>query len=181
MRKAQAAMEFLMTYGWAILVVLAAIGALAYFGVLTPSRYLPSQCTASTGFGCVEYFGDGATDIVVATLTNNGGYDITQGSITIVSNDWGPGAAAYCGLNTNTPPNGWIWTAAQRDDLDTDGQCVLTIATTDWNNGGEVPLNFSGLALESGDHFVADFALSFQREGESVTRSGDAKLNVRLE
>jgi len=28
------AMEFLMTYGWAILVVLAAIGALAYFGIL---------------------------------------------------------------------------------------------------------------------------------------------------
>lgn len=28
-----AVMEFLMTYGWAILVVLVAIGALAYFGV----------------------------------------------------------------------------------------------------------------------------------------------------
>lgn len=35
-RKGQAAMEFLMTYGWAILVVLIAIGALSYFGVLTP-------------------------------------------------------------------------------------------------------------------------------------------------
>lgn len=33
-KKSQAAMEFLMTYGWAILVVLAAIAALAYFGVL---------------------------------------------------------------------------------------------------------------------------------------------------
>ena len=32
--KSQAAMEFLMTYSWAILVVLVAIGALAYFGVL---------------------------------------------------------------------------------------------------------------------------------------------------
>ena len=35
-KKSQAAMEFLMTYGWAILVVLAAIAALAYFGVLNP-------------------------------------------------------------------------------------------------------------------------------------------------
>lgn len=34
--KGQAAMEFLMTYGWAILVVLACIGALTYFGVLKP-------------------------------------------------------------------------------------------------------------------------------------------------
>ncbi|MBI1979078.1 MAG: hypothetical protein HYS62_03415, partial [Candidatus Aenigmarchaeota archaeon] len=37
-RKSQAAMEFLMTYGWAILVVLAAIAALAYFGVLSPEK-----------------------------------------------------------------------------------------------------------------------------------------------
>ncbi len=29
--------EFLMTYGWAILVVVAAIAALAYFGVLNPN------------------------------------------------------------------------------------------------------------------------------------------------
>lgn len=33
MKKSQVAMEFLMTYGWAILVVLAGIGALFYFGV----------------------------------------------------------------------------------------------------------------------------------------------------
>jgi hypothetical protein len=52
-KKGQSALEFLMTYGWAILVVLAAIGALAYFGVLNPSNFLPDQCTSSTGFGCV--------------------------------------------------------------------------------------------------------------------------------
>ena len=32
--RAQAAMEFLMTCGWAIIVVLVVIGALAYFGFL---------------------------------------------------------------------------------------------------------------------------------------------------
>ena len=31
-RKSQVALEFLMTYGWAILVILVAVGALAYFG-----------------------------------------------------------------------------------------------------------------------------------------------------
>lgn len=44
-KKGQAAMEFLMTYGWAILVVLAAIGALAYFGVLSPQNLLPERTT----------------------------------------------------------------------------------------------------------------------------------------
>ncbi len=57
MKKAQAAMEFLMTYGWAILVVLIAIGALAYFGVLKPDKFLPEKCVISTGSGvfCEEF------------------------------------------------------------------------------------------------------------------------------
>src|SRR3989338_10643858 len=51
MKKGQAAMEFLMTYGWAILVVLVAIGALAYFGVLSPDKILPEKCIISSGSG----------------------------------------------------------------------------------------------------------------------------------
>jgi len=54
-KKAQAAMEFLMTYGWAILVVLAAIGALAYFGVLSPDRFLPEKCTLPSGIACLDF------------------------------------------------------------------------------------------------------------------------------
>ncbi|MGV8141155.1 MAG: hypothetical protein ACP5NW_01795 [Candidatus Woesearchaeota archaeon] len=50
--KGQAALEFMMTYGWAILVVLAAIGALSYFGILNPSRFTPDTCLASSGFSC---------------------------------------------------------------------------------------------------------------------------------
>jgi len=50
--KGQAALEFMMTYGWAILVVLAAIGALSYFGVLNPSRFTPDTCLASAPFSC---------------------------------------------------------------------------------------------------------------------------------
>tara|TARA_Y100000034_G_scaffold133874_1_gene200741 strand:+ start:596 stop:1048 length:453 start_codon:yes stop_codon:yes gene_type:complete len=54
-KKGQAAMEFLMTYGWAILVVLVAIGALAYFGVLNPGNFLPSSCTVQPGIGCDDF------------------------------------------------------------------------------------------------------------------------------
>ena len=55
MKKGQAAMEFLMTYGWAILVVLAAIGALAYFGVLSPSKHIPESCIFSQGIACLDF------------------------------------------------------------------------------------------------------------------------------
>ncbi len=54
-RKAQAALEFLMTYGWAILVVLIAIGALAFFGVLSPERFLPAKCTLQPGLACTDH------------------------------------------------------------------------------------------------------------------------------
>lgn len=36
-------LTFLLTYGWIILVVLVMIGALAYFGVISPDRFLPNQ------------------------------------------------------------------------------------------------------------------------------------------
>ena len=53
-KRGQAAMEFLMTYGWAILVVLAAIAALAYFGVLSPDRFLPDKCQLPSGIACLD-------------------------------------------------------------------------------------------------------------------------------
>ncbi|RME53153.1 hypothetical protein D6783_02780, partial [Candidatus Woesearchaeota archaeon] len=61
--------EFLMTYGWAILVVLAAIGALAYFGILSPGRFLPESCTVSGGFSCLDY--QVTSSGVTLTLVNN--------------------------------------------------------------------------------------------------------------
>lgn len=73
--KAQAALEFLMTYGWAILVVLVAVGALAYFGVLSPDKFLPAKCILSSGLACIDHKAT-ATQLVVRT-TNSLGYDIT--------------------------------------------------------------------------------------------------------
>ena len=85
MKKAQAAMEFLMTYGWAILVVLAAIGALAYFGVLSPDRFLPSKCVITGGFSCTEYKIT-ATGIQMK-VQNNLGVDATNVTINITGRD----------------------------------------------------------------------------------------------
>ena len=67
MKKGQAAMEFLMTYGWAILVVLVAIGALAYFGVLSPDKMLPEKCIISSGSGlfCDKFSITAATSITL--------------------------------------------------------------------------------------------------------------------
>ncbi len=71
-KKGQAAMEFLMTYGWAILVVLIAIGALVYFGVTRPERFMPEKCTLSTGSGlfCEEFTASSGEDEVTLRIRN---------------------------------------------------------------------------------------------------------------
>src|SRR3989344_7880527 len=74
--KGQAAMEFLMTYGWAILVVLIAIGALAYFGVLSPQKFLPKSCTVGPGFSCEDAIV--TTTGVDLVLRNGQGKDFTN-------------------------------------------------------------------------------------------------------
>ena len=53
-KKGQAAMEFLMTYGWAILVVLIAIGALVYFGVISPEKFIQDSCTLTPPLSCSQ-------------------------------------------------------------------------------------------------------------------------------
>ena len=80
-KKGQAAMEFIMTYGWAILVVLVAIAALAYFGVLSPGKYLPEKCVPSAGIGCSSF--KATTTGVDLILQNALGKDIVVTSIDV--------------------------------------------------------------------------------------------------
>jgi len=76
-RKGQAAAEFLMTYGWAILVVLGAIGALTYFGVLDIASFLPQRCGFPPGFDCIGFAQINASgNTVTFVLANNYGSDV---------------------------------------------------------------------------------------------------------
>jgi len=54
MRKAQAAMEYLITYGWAVLIMIVVVGALFYLGIFTSPSI--STCSFETsGFTCYEH------------------------------------------------------------------------------------------------------------------------------
>ncbi len=55
-RKSQAALEFLTTYAWAFLVIIIMVGALAYFGVLSPSKLLPDRCNFGSELNCNKDF-----------------------------------------------------------------------------------------------------------------------------
>ena len=112
--KGQAALEFLTTYGWAFLVILVMIGALSYFGVLDPSRFLPDKCIFGTGVGaCADAVASNSGNQVQATIINSLGQDIKIQGITIAAQGISGVCAtpcvagttpAYCGMpDPNTP------------------------------------------------------------------------------
>ena len=125
-RHGQAAMEFIMTYGWAMLVLLAMIGALAYFGVLNPNKYIPDKCLFPSGFQCSDYQattnsgklrlqakiynkGADAINITDAFATYSSGGVVYQSSqcikpVTMILIDGN--YTTYCDFTTSGPGNG---------------------------------------------------------------------------
>ncbi len=52
----QAALEYLTTYGWAILILAVVLVVLASQGFFSPQKYAPQQCIFSSGFSCIYDF-----------------------------------------------------------------------------------------------------------------------------
>ena len=78
---AQASMEFMMTYGWAILVVLAAIGVVAYFGANQTKSFSIDRCILQPGIACQDF--EVKPSYVNLILLNSLDKDIILKNITI--------------------------------------------------------------------------------------------------
>lgn len=74
MKKAQITMETLLLYGLVVLIVLLAVGALMYFGVLDLGGLLPEKCNLeATGImKCEEWKVDSGASTVSLTVVNTG-------------------------------------------------------------------------------------------------------------
>tara|TARA_Y100000034_G_C6905603_1_gene420082 strand:+ start:2610 stop:3065 length:456 start_codon:yes stop_codon:yes gene_type:complete len=78
-RKGQAAMEFLMTYGWAILAAIVVIAVLAIY-------FRPSTLVSSSTFVTAPFFAQGQTintSDIKLEVKNNGGESITIDSFSL--------------------------------------------------------------------------------------------------
>jgi hypothetical protein len=89
--KGQTAMEYLMTYGWAILIVIVVVAALYSMGVFTTKGGVPcSPCFSN--FAYVDHnttnliITSGAQQISITGITNSGG-----GAVTGYTNPVNPG------------------------------------------------------------------------------------------
>ncbi|MCX6816022.1 MAG: hypothetical protein NT120_04190 [Candidatus Aenigmarchaeota archaeon] len=98
MKKGQGALEYLMTYGWALLVIVVVGAALYALGVLNPSTYTQSRCTGLQYF----LFGDqkaSTTHYTVNMLNSNKDITVTGLAISLTAG----GADLGTGAVTTTP------------------------------------------------------------------------------
>ncbi len=81
MKKAQSAMEYLMTYGWAILIVIIVAAALFALGVFNPSTYTGRAATGFGGLGTPADWQYSAGNLTIV-LNNQVGQAITVTNVT---------------------------------------------------------------------------------------------------
>ena len=170
-RSAQAALEFLTTYGWAFLVILVMIGALSYFGVLDPSRFLPDKCIFGTGFGtCADSMASISSGNISIILINGLGKDITVTNVSFSSQGVGsncPAAYQVC-----------VGNKAGQVNENATNWCNLN-ASTIWKADAKATLNLP-CQVASGDK--PKFKVSFQyvELGRSYnhTINGDVQVKV---
>jgi hypothetical protein len=101
MKKLQAAMEYLMTYGWAILIIALALGVLWSLGVLNPSKLKPIVCQFPAPFACSNPVAT-TTGSVSITLAQASGQTIYINRIACVD-------SSLIGSN-GLPKNNTYWT-----------------------------------------------------------------------
>jgi len=90
LKQAQSAMEYLMVYGWAVLIVLIVGIAFYNYGILAPEKMLPRKCNLPAGIICIDHK---ATPTGVTVVIRNGmGYDMRSVSVEI--GDCGPAAGS---------------------------------------------------------------------------------------
>ena len=158
-KKSQAALEFLTTYGWAFLVILIMIGALAYFGILNPSKILPNRCSFGVEFQCLDYqIKDLALgDEFRIRLKNNGGELIDVTLITLARED--ETAYAVCTTPPAFPQTAWklsevralTWTGCTFNDLaaGSKGKILLTISYYTVSSGATFAREVKGEVFSS--------------------------------
>jgi hypothetical protein len=128
MRKAQAAMEYLITYGWAVLIMLVVVGVLFYLGIFSPHTIMTCSFQ-NPGFTCYAYKLTGSGGGLVLDMGQATGHDIKVTGFNCTTSDtWT--ATEFDGLTASNvtipagshkPLNGSVQTPTSLPCYKTDG------------------------------------------------------------
>jgi hypothetical protein len=136
MRKGQAALEYLMTYGWALIAILIIAAVLFALGILNPETYQAGTCR---GFGKIGYFdhsGSASDNEFEIILGNGSGGDIKANDATVYI------------------------------DTDRDGSNDDSVSNNDlWDGSQFYTFTLSANDFTKGQRFIVDVTIAYEMEG----------------
>lgn len=150
-RRGQVALEFLMTYGWAFLIILVVIGAFVYFDVLDPSGYVPDSCRFPAGIGCIDAVA--TTNTVTIQLRNGMGTNLAVSAATL----------------------DYFWVSAQSADV-----AAAFGAVWSANQVVEVSHDISAQSFNVGDRFMGTLVITYTPAGSSVARTIEGSVSLQV-
>ena len=126
MKKAQAALEFMATYGWAILVLIISISVLAMSGILSPDKFMQGSCFVVAGIGCDDFkvSSDGSAIIM---LRNNLGLSMYDVIVDIKGIQGSDSCSGYMRFEENCT---YSWPSGTFNDLTSGGRFSETLNVT---------------------------------------------------
>lgn len=153
MRKGQSAMEYLMTYGWAIIIVIIVAAALYALGVFNPGAY---TTTAATGFAELGKPAPGAWQVasngnVVVNMINNQPYTLNITDLTVQNT-----AGVEC------------------DTLRINGRTLTNQATIANGNSFNVTASCSDFISTPGSSYTLKFAFTYDNVDSGLTGFRDS-------
>ena len=154
-KRGQAAMEFLMTYGWAILAAIIAIGVLAYFGVFSPGKYVSGTAVVNAPFYVNAWNIDASDGGVNLEVKNNGGDTYVVSSVSITNANIG-GTPSTCTPTATTP------------------------ASIDPSLSGTVLVPCTGVDTNVGKSFKGDITISYTKAGSTVVLTSTGTIAEKI-
>jgi len=120
-KRGQVFLEFLFTYGWAIMAVLISLGSLTYFGVINPKNF-PELCLMDSGISCDDFvvYDDGN---IILELTNHLGQTLNNVQVSLINEN-----GAICLMGGSGSMNHEARTTYSSDDP-TDINCIFEAGT----------------------------------------------------
>jgi hypothetical protein len=163
-RRAQAALEFLTTYGWAILIVLVMSGTFAYFGFLNPSKLMPERCAGSPEMVCSDYAIDSTGKVSVI-------FKQTVGKTIFLTN-------YTCTYNTDTVANSAPFLAVPRNEIYDD--------TKGWSPRDQmrmecVPINASRASALQGQKAKVEYVITYRTSATGLDHSAEGEIIAEVQ
>ncbi|MFA5077211.1 MAG: hypothetical protein WC488_02180 [Candidatus Micrarchaeia archaeon] len=112
--KGQVAIEYLMNYGWAILVLAIVIAAIMFTGALNPTYFINEECYLGTSFRCFSQMQAQTSGARLAlNITNTMSYPVRIKNVTFT-----PSEAGAAGTPTTWEPNALLNSSDSLVNLD---------------------------------------------------------------